>query len=94
MAHLTALAAARHAVLSARGWDVRERGLAGSEPITVAVGRFRHVTVDRALRLLGIGGAQLVVVDADRAGRMRPTSSGGRSPASTAPRSCVRRPER
>ena len=72
MAHVTALAAARHAVLSARGWDVRERGLAGSEPITVAVGRFRHVTVDRALRLLGVGGAQLVVVDADHAGRMQP----------------------
>jgi glutamate/tyrosine decarboxylase-like PLP-dependent enzyme len=72
MAHVTALAAARHAVLSARGWDVRERGLAGSEPITVAVGQFRHVTVDRALRLLGIGGGQLVVVDADHAGRMRP----------------------
>jgi glutamate/tyrosine decarboxylase-like PLP-dependent enzyme len=72
MAHVTALAAARHDVLSARGWDVRERGLAGSPPITVVVGRLRHVTVDRALRLLGIGASQLSVVDADEAGRMRP----------------------
>jgi glutamate/tyrosine decarboxylase-like PLP-dependent enzyme len=72
MAHVTALAAARHHVLAARGWDVRDRGLAESDPITVVVGRLRHVTVDRALRLLGIGGAQLVVVDADEHGRMQP----------------------
>ncbi len=72
MAHVTALAAARHHVLAARGWDVRDRGLAQSPPITVVVGRLRHVTVDRALRLLGIGGAQLAVVDADERGRMRP----------------------
>jgi glutamate/tyrosine decarboxylase-like PLP-dependent enzyme len=72
MAHVTALAAARHRVLATRGWDVRERGLAGSPPICVVVGRYRHVTVDRALRLLGIGSAQLVVVDADDAGRTRP----------------------
>jgi glutamate/tyrosine decarboxylase-like PLP-dependent enzyme len=74
MAHVTALAAARHRVLATRNWDVRERGLAGSPPISVVVGRHRHVTVDRALRLLGIGSAQLVVVDADEAGRMRPDS--------------------
>jgi glutamate/tyrosine decarboxylase-like PLP-dependent enzyme len=72
MAHVTALAAARHHVLASRGWDVRDRGLAESPSITVVVGRLRHVTVDRAFRLLGIGGAQLAVVDADEHGRMRP----------------------
>jgi glutamate/tyrosine decarboxylase-like PLP-dependent enzyme len=72
MAHVTGLAAARHAVLEQRGWDVRERGLAGSPPIGVVVGRLRHVTVDRALRLLGIGASQLVVVPADSQGRMEP----------------------
>jgi glutamate/tyrosine decarboxylase-like PLP-dependent enzyme len=72
MAHVTALAAARHAVLEERGWDVRERGLAGGPPISVVVGRLRHVTVDRALRLLGIGASQLVVVPADSHGRMEP----------------------
>jgi glutamate/tyrosine decarboxylase-like PLP-dependent enzyme len=70
MAHVTALAAARHHVLSERGWDVREGGLAGSPPITVVVGALRHVTVDRALRLLGIGSSQLVVAPADSQGRM------------------------
>jgi glutamate/tyrosine decarboxylase-like PLP-dependent enzyme len=72
MAHVTALAAARHEVLSQRGWDVRDGGLAGSPPITVVVGALRHVTVDRALRLLGIGGSQLVVVPVDAHGRMEP----------------------
>ena len=72
MAHVTGLAAARHAVLEQHGWDVREAGLAGSPPISVVVGRLRHVTVDRALRLLGIGTSQLVVVPADSQGRMEP----------------------
>jgi len=71
MAHVTALAAARFEVLRRAGWDVNERGLAGSPPIRVVVGAERHVTVDRALRLLGIGGAQLVVVPADGQGRIR-----------------------
>jgi len=72
MAHVTALAAARHEVLSACGWDVRERGLAGSPPIRVVVGAMRHVTVDRALRLIGIGNEQIDVVPADTDARMRP----------------------
>ena len=72
MAHVTALAAARHEVLSARGWDVREKGLVGSPPIRVVVGQFRHATVDRALRLLGVGNEQIDVVAADSAARMRP----------------------
>ena len=54
MAHVTALAAARFEVLRRAGWDVNERGLAGAPPIRVVVGAERHVTVDRALRLLGI----------------------------------------
>ena len=71
MAHVTVLAAARFEVLRRTGWDVNERGLAGSPPIRVVVGEERHVTVDRALRLLGIGSAQLVVVPADGQGRIR-----------------------
>jgi glutamate/tyrosine decarboxylase-like PLP-dependent enzyme len=71
MAHVTALAAARHAVLERAGWDVEADGLAGSPKITVVVGARRHVTVDRALRLLGIGASSLAVVPADDQGRMR-----------------------
>ena len=71
MAHVTALAAARQAVLERAGWNVAEEGLSGSPRITVVVGAKRHVTVDRALRLLGIGSASLVVVPADDQGRIR-----------------------
>jgi glutamate/tyrosine decarboxylase-like PLP-dependent enzyme len=71
MAHVTALAAARHQVLARAGWDVEQDGLAGSPPIQVVVGEKRHVTIDRALRLLGIGASSLVVVPADDQGRMR-----------------------
>jgi glutamate/tyrosine decarboxylase-like PLP-dependent enzyme len=70
MAHVTALAAARHAVLERAGWDVAADGLAGSPRITVVAGAKRHVTLDRALRLLGIGASSLVVVPADDQGRM------------------------
>jgi glutamate/tyrosine decarboxylase-like PLP-dependent enzyme len=72
MAHVTALAAARHEVLARRGWDVRERGLVGWPPIRVVAGAHRHVTVDRALRLLGVGNEQIAVVAADGSARMEP----------------------
>ena len=55
MAHVTCLAAARHEVLRQIGWDVEANGLAGSPPITLVTGGRKHVTVDRALRLLGLG---------------------------------------
>jgi glutamate/tyrosine decarboxylase-like PLP-dependent enzyme len=71
MAHVTALAAARHHVLAQAGWDVAQDGLAGAPPLRVVVGAKRHVTVDRALRLLGIGASALEVVPADEQGRMR-----------------------
>jgi glutamate/tyrosine decarboxylase-like PLP-dependent enzyme len=69
-AHLTALAAARHHVLARAGWDVEELGLAAAPPIRVVVGARRHVSVDRALRFLGIGRASLTVVPADGEGRL------------------------
>ena len=70
MAHVTALAAARHAVLERAGWDVTADGLTGAPKISVVVGAKRHVTVDRALRLLGIGTSSLVIVPADDQGRI------------------------
>ncbi|MET7331098.1 pyridoxal-dependent decarboxylase [Nonomuraea sp. NPDC005650] len=69
-AHLTCLAAARHQVLSRVGWDVEELGLAGAPPVRVLVGERRHVSVDRALRFLGVGRASLTVVPSDSRTRM------------------------
>ena len=71
MAHVTALAAARHHVLEKAGWDVPQQGLAGAPEIRVVVAAKRHVTVDRALRLLGIGASSLDLVPVDDQGRMQ-----------------------
>jgi glutamate/tyrosine decarboxylase-like PLP-dependent enzyme len=72
MAHATCLAAARHAVLERAGWDVEARGLTGAPPIRILAGAHRHVTLDRAVRLLGFGMDSVQVVPADDQGRMRP----------------------
>jgi len=69
MAHVTGLAAARFHVLDAAGWDVNNRGLTGAPPLRVLVGEKRHVTVDRALRLLGLGAP--TAVGADGQGRLQ-----------------------
>jgi glutamate/tyrosine decarboxylase-like PLP-dependent enzyme len=71
MAHFTCLAAARHDVLERVGWDVERDGLSGSPPIRVVAGTKRHITIDRALRLLGLGSSSIVPVEADAQGRMR-----------------------
>jgi glutamate/tyrosine decarboxylase-like PLP-dependent enzyme len=71
MANFTALAAARHSVLEAADWDVEVDGLVGAPPIRIIVGEERHVTIDRALRFLGLGTANLRTVPADGQGRMR-----------------------
>ena len=68
MAHVTALAAAREHVMRERGWELGERGLYGAPPVRVVVGAKGHVTVGRALRLLGMGAPD--VVRADDQGRM------------------------
>jgi glutamate/tyrosine decarboxylase-like PLP-dependent enzyme len=70
VAHVTGLAAARWHVLDAVGWDVGAKGLTGAPPIRVVVGEKVHVTVNRALRLLGLGAP--TVVAADSQGRLVP----------------------
>ncbi len=74
MAHVTALAAARHDVFARVGWDINERGLIGAPAVHVLVGAERHATVDRALRFLGLGTACIVPIPADAQGRMVPAA--------------------
>ncbi|MGB6442944.1 MAG: aminotransferase class V-fold PLP-dependent enzyme, partial [Thermoplasmata archaeon] len=71
MANFSALAAARHAVLATAGWDVGARGLFGAPPVTVVVGEEVHVSVLKALALVGFGRDRVVRVPADDRGRMR-----------------------
>ncbi|HET9939013.1 MAG TPA: pyridoxal-dependent decarboxylase [Gaiella sp.] len=71
MAHTTALAVARDEVLHRAGWSVGERGLQGGPQLRIVAGEKRHITVDRALRLLGIGMEQVRLVPVDDQGRMQ-----------------------
>lgn len=73
-AHFTALSAARDHVLRVRGWDVTEHGLSGAEPIRVLVTALHHVSIDRALRYLGIGASQLEVLPVAADGRLEPAT--------------------
>lgn len=68
MAHVTCLAAARHAVLRDHGWDVERQGLFGAPRVRVLVNADRHDSVDVALRILGFGLDAIVPLplDADR----------------------------
>jgi glutamate/tyrosine decarboxylase-like PLP-dependent enzyme len=54
-ANTVALASARHHVLAQAGWDVEQAGLAGGPHVRIVANGERHATIDRALRLLGMG---------------------------------------
>jgi len=69
-ANFGGLAAARNHVLARAGWDVERDGLVGAPPVEVVVGAERHVTIDVALRYLGLGSGRVRVVPADDQGRM------------------------
>ena len=71
MAHVTCLAAARHELLRRVGWDVEADGLNGAPRIHVVASEDAHVTLDVALRYLGLGTRALVRVEADGQGRIR-----------------------
>jgi glutamate/tyrosine decarboxylase-like PLP-dependent enzyme len=70
MANFTALATAVRDVLHRIGWDVDTDGLWGAPRVRVIVGEGRHGTIDRALRLLGMGTGSIVAVPMDGQGRM------------------------
>ena len=71
MAHFTCLAAARHALLLERGWNVEAEGLSGAPPIRVLATEHRHGSIDRALRFLGLGANCLVPLETCSDSRLR-----------------------
>jgi glutamate/tyrosine decarboxylase-like PLP-dependent enzyme len=73
MADVTALAAARHALLHNVGWDVESDGLFGAPPVSVIVGEEVHATMLKALAMLGFGRGRVHIVPADAEGRMKPS---------------------
>jgi glutamate/tyrosine decarboxylase-like PLP-dependent enzyme len=70
MAHVTCLAAARHSLLTRRGWDLEHLGLYAAPPIRILCSTQRHGTIDRAIRLLGFGRQHLVCLPSDSLGRL------------------------
>ena len=71
MASFTGLAAARHALLERAGWDVESDGLFGAPPLTVVVSEEVHVSLLKALGMLGLGRRRVHRVPVDDQGRMR-----------------------
>jgi len=87
MAHITCLAAARHALLAKAGWKVEEEGLYGAPQIRIFAGDQRHGALDRAVRLLGFGSSNVVGLPSDELGRVQPEALEGelqRSPSTPA----------
>jgi glutamate/tyrosine decarboxylase-like PLP-dependent enzyme len=85
MAHATCLAAARHAVLRERGWDVERQGLAGSPPIRILANAERHGSVDRAVRFMGLGSDNIVPLATEDNGRVSPETLSAALGASSQP---------
>ena len=72
MAHVTCLAAARHALLARAGWDVNRDGLAGAPSLRVLTSSEVHGTTTRAAKLLGIGTSNILVLPSDSAAQLTP----------------------
>jgi glutamate/tyrosine decarboxylase-like PLP-dependent enzyme len=72
MATMAALASARHALLKRVGWDAESRGLFGAPEIKVVVGAEVHVTVLKALSILGLGRDRVIRAPVDSQGRIIP----------------------
>lgn len=73
-AHTVALAAARHALLARAGWNVEEDGLWGAPRVRVLTSDQHHGSLQRALRLLGLGRRALVSLPTDARGRLAPAT--------------------
>jgi glutamate/tyrosine decarboxylase-like PLP-dependent enzyme len=72
MANLCGLAAARTTLLSRAGWNVEQDGLFGAPNLHVIVGDEVHVSLLKALQILGLGRARITRVPTDAQGRIRP----------------------
>jgi len=71
VAHISALAAARHSVLAKVGWNVEADGLFGAPAIDVVVSAEAHPTLFKALGVVGLGRTRVIKVPVDGQGRMR-----------------------
>ena len=71
VAHFTALAAARHAVLEKAGWNVEADGLFGAPPVDIVASAEAHPTLLKAVAMLGLGRNRVRLVPTDKNGALR-----------------------
>ena len=69
---LACLSAARRSLLSRLGWDFDNDGLIGAPEIRVVLSETAHITVKKALRVLGFGMNRLLYAPVDEHGRIDP----------------------
>jgi glutamate/tyrosine decarboxylase-like PLP-dependent enzyme len=70
VANLVGLAAARNAQYEKLGVNLSKTGMAGALPLRIVLSEQAHVTVHKALGLLGFGKDQFITVPCDKEGRM------------------------
>ncbi len=71
MAHVTCLAAARNSLLSKRNWDVESKGMNGAPQIRILTSSEKHGSVERAVRLLGLGIDSIISLPVDDEGKIK-----------------------
>jgi glutamate/tyrosine decarboxylase-like PLP-dependent enzyme len=69
---LVCIAAARRALLARQGWDFDGDGLTGAPEVRVVISETAHITVKKALRVLGFGMKRILVAPTDIYGRVDP----------------------
>jgi glutamate/tyrosine decarboxylase-like PLP-dependent enzyme len=69
---LACLTAARRTLLMRKGWDYDGDGLVGAPEIKVVVSELIHITVKKALRMMGFGLNRVIHAPVDQFGRVDP----------------------
>lgn len=69
---LACLTTARRSLLARQGWDFDTMGLSGAPDIRVVVPESVHITIRKALRLMGFGSRNIVEASVDDQGRIIP----------------------
>lgn len=70
LAHFVGLAAGRQAVLGRVGWDLEECGLSAAPRTRLLISDLRHRSVDRAIKYLGFGRRDVVLLPTNSAGQI------------------------
>ncbi|MDX7986242.1 aspartate aminotransferase family protein [Xenorhabdus sp. 12] len=70
MAHVSALSTARHYLYQKQGYDITEQGLHNAPELKIVLPEEAHISVLKALRLLGFGRSQCIFVPCDNQGRI------------------------